>query len=155
MNVPLDDPKSELDYHTNIIGIGKHCFVFEWPSKYCTVNPFNDLLRSAKDVPIINSSISFDFLYSHECYILLCCNALYLPNMLTPSINHAWKWGHNKWHSEDLIYLSNLTGQLHNIFQQWAEDPLHINGTFSLFHTRRNNDDELQTCDNIFITPDY
>ena len=32
--------------------------------------------------------------------------------------------------------------------------PLHINGTFSFFHTRRTNADELQSCEKIFITPD-
>ena len=32
--------------------------------------------------------------------------------------------------------------------------PLNIKVTFSFFHTSRPTDDELQSCDNIFITPD-
>ena len=57
---PLDDPKSELDYHANMIALGKHCFVFEWYGKSCTVNPFNDCLGSVKDVPIIYYAIAYD-----------------------------------------------------------------------------------------------
>ena len=32
--------------------------------------------------------------------------------------------------------------------------PLHINGKFSFFHTRRPTAGELQLCENIFTTPD-
>ena len=32
--------------------------------------------------------------------------------------------------------------------------PLRLNGTFSFFHSRKPTDEELQSCDKIFITPD-
>ena len=40
----MEDPKTELDSHANIIVLGKHFFVFEWSGKSCTVNTFNDCL---------------------------------------------------------------------------------------------------------------
>ena len=80
IDAPLDDPKSELDYHANMIVLGKHCFVFEWYGKSCTVNTFDNCLGSVKDLPIIDSDIAYDCPYYYECYLLLCCNALYLTN---------------------------------------------------------------------------
>ena len=32
--------------------------------------------------------------------------------------------------------------------------PLQLNGTFSFFHTRKPTEDELLSCEKIFITPD-
>ena len=75
---PLDDPKSEIYSRANIIVLGNHIFVSEWSGKSCTVNTFNDCLGSVKDVPIIDAYIAYDFPYSHECYILLYRNVLYL-----------------------------------------------------------------------------
>ena len=80
-DAPLDDPKSELDYHTNMIALGNHWFVFECSGKSCTVNPSNDCLGTFKDVPIINSAIDYDWSYSNRFYILLFRNDLYLTMM--------------------------------------------------------------------------
>ena len=80
-DAPLNDPKSELDSHTNKIVLGDHCFVFEWSGKYCTVNPFNNFMVSFKYVPIIYSDIDYYCPYPPKCYIILCRNELYLPNM--------------------------------------------------------------------------
>ena len=77
----MDDSNTELNLHANMIVLGKHSFVFEWLGKSCTVNPFNDFLGSVNNVPILNAAIYYDFTYSHESYIPLCINVLYLPNM--------------------------------------------------------------------------
>ena len=63
-DAPLDDPKSELDSHANMIVLGKYLFFFEWSSKSCTVNSFNDCLGSVRDVPIINADTAYDCPYS-------------------------------------------------------------------------------------------
>ena len=84
----MDDPKSELDSRSNMIVLGKHCFVFECSVKPCTVNHFNNFLGSVKNVPIINAAIAYDCPYSQKSYILICHNYLYLTNtednLLTP-----------------------------------------------------------------------
>ena len=80
-DAPMNEPKSELDSQSKMIVSGKHFFVFEWSGKSCTVNPFNDCLGSVNYSPINNSDIDYCFSYSHEGYILLFYNALYLPNI--------------------------------------------------------------------------
>ena len=81
IDAPMNEPKSEPDFQSKIIILGKHLFVFEWSGKSCTVNPFNDCLGSVNCAPINNFDIDYYFPYSHESYILLLHNALYLPNM--------------------------------------------------------------------------
>ena len=143
-DAPLDDPKSELDSQTNMILLGKYCFVFEWYGKSCTVNPFNDCLRSVKDIPIINADIFYDLPYSHKCYILLYRNALYLPNMennlLPPFIMCESGTTVN---DTPKICCTDPTSNYHCVTFSDSElkIPLHINGTFSFFHTRETNAD--------------
>ena len=59
-DAPQDDSKSEPHSHAKMIVLGKHCFVFKWSVKSCTVNPFNDCLGFVKYVPIIDADISYD-----------------------------------------------------------------------------------------------
>ena len=74
-------PNQKCIPKTKMIVLGQNYFFFEWSGKSCTMKPFSDCLGSVKDATIIDYDIAYDLPYSHECYILLCCNALYLPNM--------------------------------------------------------------------------
>ena len=117
-----------------MIVLGNHCFVFECSGNSCTMNPFIGCLGSAKYVLIIDAAIVYDFPYSHECYILLCRNALYLPNMednlLPPfamcesgaTVNDTLK-----------IHCTDTTSKDHCITFSESElkITLHINGKFS------------------------
>ena len=53
------------------------------------------------------------------------------------------------------IHCTDLTSKDHCIkfYDSELKTPLHINGTFYFFHTRRLTADELQSCEKIFITP--
>ena len=64
-----------------MVVLGSECIVFEWSGKTCTVNPFDKQLGSAKDVPIVDAAIAYDCPYSHQPYVLLLRNALYMPSM--------------------------------------------------------------------------
>ena len=153
----LDNPKSELDSHTNMIVLGKHSFVFEWSGKSCTVNPSNDCLWYVKGVPIIDSAIAYECPYYHECYIRLLWNALYLPNMednLIPLfIMQASRATVN---NTPKIHCTDPTSNDHYKFFDKSElnIPLHINGTFYFFPTRRPTDNEPYLCEKIFNNPD-
>ena len=54
------------------------------------------------------------------------------------------------------IHCTNPTSNDHSIIFSDSElkIPLHINGKFSFFHISMPTDDELQSCEKIFITPD-
>ena len=125
---------------------GKHVFVFEWSGKSCTMNPFNYCLGSVNFAPITNSDIDYYFPYSHQCYILLFHNFLYLPNtehkLLLPFIMREKGAAVN---ATTKIHCTDPTSKDHWIKFSDSEMkmPLHINGIFYFFHTRRPTYDDL------------
>ena len=151
------DPKSELDSHANMVVLGRGCFVFEWSGKSCSVNPFTDTLGSVKDVPIVDAAIAYECPYTQITYVLICRNALYIPsmydNLIPPFILRESGAMVN-----DIakIHCPEPTNNDHCITFEDSDlkIPLHLNGTFSYFHTRKPTQDELQSCDKLFITPD-
>ena len=157
INTPRDDPKSEPDSHTNVIVLEKHCFVFEWYGKSCTVNLFNYCLGSVKDVPIIDAVIAYDCPYFYKCYIIIFHNFLYLPNMEDDSLPpFIMRESGATVNDTPKIHCTDSTSKYHctTFAESELKIPFHINGTFYLFHIRRPNSDELQSCDKIFITPE-
>ena len=140
-----------------MIVIGKYFFVLEGSGKSCTVNPFKYFLISVKDIPITLDEIDYDWLYSHKCYILICRNALYIPNMednLLPSF--IMRESGATVNDTTNIHFNDPTSKDHCIKFACIElkITLHIN-TFDLFHTRRHTDDEIHSCENILITTDH
>ena len=104
------------------------------------MNPFNDFLGYVKDVPIIDAAIYYDCPYSHDCYILIFQNALYLPNMednLLPLF--IMRESGATVNDTPEIHCTDPTSNYHFITFSDSElkIPLHINGTFSIFHTMR------------------
>ena len=132
-DAPMNEPKSELDSLSKVIVLGNHFFVFEWSGKSCTVNPFNYCMGSINYVPINNSDIDYYFPYSHECYILLFHNALYLPNMedklFLPFIMREKGAAVN---ANTKIHCTDPTSKYQwiKITDSEMNMPLHINGTF-------------------------
>jgi hypothetical protein len=153
----MQDPKTSLDSHANMVVLGKNCFVFEWSGRSCSVHPFSDSLGTVKNVPIVDAAIAYDCPYRHETYILLVRNALYLPtlqhNLIPPFIMRE---GGVIMSERAKIHSPNPSEDDHCI--QFRDHelriPLRLHGTFSFFHTRMPTDDELQSCDKLFITPD-
>jgi hypothetical protein len=151
------DPKTSLDTHANMVVLGKHCFVFEWSGRSCSVHPFSDALGTVKNVPIVDAAIAYECPYRLETYILLIRNALYLPtlenNLIPPFIMHE---GGVIVRDTAKIHCDDPTEDDHCIQFRSHElrIPLRLTGTFSFFHTRAPTDDELLSCDKIFLTPD-
>ena len=75
------DPRTELDSHADMVVLGQNCFAFEQSGKTCTVKPFTDSLGTVQHVPIVDAAIAYDCPYTHETFILLIRNALYIPKM--------------------------------------------------------------------------
>ena len=147
---PLQDPKSELDSHANMVVLGKHCFVFEWSGRSCSVHPFSESLGSVKNVPIVDAAIAYDCPYRHETYILLVRNALYLPsmhnNLIPPFIMRE---GGIIVSERPKIHSDDPSNDDHCI--RFRGHDLSI-PFFSFFHSRMPTEEELQTCDKLFIT---
>ena len=36
-----EDPRTELDYHANMVVLGAHAFIFESTNRTCNVQPFD------------------------------------------------------------------------------------------------------------------
>ncbi len=151
------DPKSELDSHANMVVLGRNCFVFEWSGQSCNVQPFDSNLGSANNIPIVDAAIAYDCPYDHRTYILLVRNALYMPglenNLLPPFILRQAGLQVN---DTAKIHCADPTVDDHCITFPGNDlcIPLHLDGIFSFFHTCKPEDDELQSCDKMFITPD-
>lgn len=109
------------------------------------------------NVPIVDAAIAYDCPYSHQTYILLCRNSLYIPdmheNLLPPFILRESGATVN---DTAKIHCNDPDTDDHCISFQDSElkIPLQLNGTFSFFHTRKPTENELSSCDKIFITPD-
>ena len=151
------DPKSELDSHANMVVLGRNCFVFEWFGQTCSVKPFSDDLGNVNNVPIVDAAIAYDCPYRHETYILLVRNALYMPsledNLIPPFILREGGVIVNdtaKIHADD----PSIDDHCIQFQDSDLRIPLRLNGIFSFFHSRKPTDEELHSCDKIFITPD-
>ena len=75
------NPRSELDSHANMMVVGKNAFIFESTGRTCEAKPFSEDLGIIKNIPIVDAAVAYDCPYTHECYILLLRNALYLPSL--------------------------------------------------------------------------
>ena len=151
------NPRTELDSHANMVVIGKHSFIFESTGRTCNVKPFCDELGIAKDIPIVDAAIAYDCPYKNKTYILLIRNALYIPsmihNLIPPFIMRA---GNVIVNDTPKIHCESPTVNDHSIRFSTSDlrIPLQLLGTFSYFHSRKPEPNELMDCDKLFITPD-
>ena len=151
------NPRSELDSHANMVVIGKHAFVFESTGRTCNVKPFCDELGMAEDIPIVDAAIAYDCPYKNVTYILLIRNALYIHsmihNLIPPFIMRA---GNIIVNDTPKIHCKSPTANDHSIRFPSCDlrIPLQLIGTFSYFHSRKPEPNEIVECDKLFITPD-
>ena len=54
MNASSDDPRTELDSHTNMVILGSNSFVFESTGRTFNVKPFSSDVGVVKNDPIVN-----------------------------------------------------------------------------------------------------
>ena len=66
-----DDPRTELDYHANMVVLRLNSFLFESTARTCNVQPFSSNLGVAKDVPIFDGALAYDCPYSGIVYVLV------------------------------------------------------------------------------------
>ena len=151
-------PRTELDTHANMIVLGRHCFIFDTvEGRHCDVQPFDKALGSMRGVPVVDAAIAYDCPYTHRTYLLLVRNALYIPsmenNLIPPFILRE---AGIEVQDVPKIHVDNPSASDHCIkFDDFdLKIPLQLWGIFSFFHTRKPTEDEISTCDKIFLTPD-
>ena len=54
MEASIDDPRTELDSHANMIVLGLNSFVFESTGRTCNAQPFSSDLGIEKDAHIVD-----------------------------------------------------------------------------------------------------
>ena len=60
MEASIDDPRTELESHANMVVLGLNSFVFESTRRTFNVQPFSSELGVAKDVPIVDGALAYD-----------------------------------------------------------------------------------------------
>ena len=77
MNV---ESHTELDSHANMPVVGKHAYIIDETGKKVDVSPFTPDYQPLT-VPLVDATVRYDNPYNRKTYILVLCNALYVPSM--------------------------------------------------------------------------
>ena len=149
--------KSELDSHTNMIVLGKDCFVFRSTGKTCNVDSFSSDLDIAENILIVDAALAYDCPFTCETYILIVRNALHIKSMthhlIPPFILMEAGVIVNdipKMHCDD----PNTNDHCISFKDINLEIPLQLNEVFSYFNTRKPLPSELYDKDKVFLSPD-
>lgn len=74
--------QSNLDFHdTNMIVVGKHCFIISHSEKCIDVNAFADAVGGLSQVPIVDAAINYDCPYTHKLWLIIVRNVLNVGSM--------------------------------------------------------------------------
>ncbi len=138
--------------------LGRHCFVFDTVhGRTYDVEPFDRSLGVAKSIPVVDAALAYNCPLTHEAYLLIVRNALYINsmeiNLMPPFIMREAGLQVN---DTPKIHVDDPDEHHHAI--RFPDDaltiPLRLNGTFSFFHTRAPTFDEVKFKEPIFLTPD-
>ena len=141
-----------------MVAVGKHCVIFDDTGKICTVNAFSESAGKLDNVPIVDEAVAYGCPYQCKTFLLLMRNALYVPeleiNLLPPFI--VKELG-NQINECSKIQTSDPSIDHYSMYIPSCElrIPFKLLHTFSYFETRMPTAGELETCDKVFITPDF
>ena len=149
--------RTELDSHANMVVVGKHSTIFDDTGKTCTVNAFSESAGKLDNVPFVDAVIAYDCPYQCKTFLLLMRNVLFIPeleiNLLPPFIVREAGI-----HIDECpkSQISNPTVDNHSICLPSNDLRIlfKLMNTFSYFDSRKPTEDELASCDKIFIPPD-
>ena len=55
----IEDPRTELDSHSNMVVLGAHAFIFRSTNRTCNVQPFDPSLGIASKIPIVDGAVVY------------------------------------------------------------------------------------------------
>ena len=115
-------------------------------------------MEKIEQVPIVDAALAYNCLFQAKTYILIVRNALHVPdiavNVLPPFIIREAGLQINECPK---IQSSDPTVEVHSMYSDEADLRIHfdLKNTFSYFATGKPTNDELNSCDKLFVTPDY
>ena len=81
-NDTIEESRTELDSHANMVVVGQHAFIINNTGKTAEVSPFTSSYDALKNVPIVDAIIAFNCPVTNKAYLLVCYNALYVSSMI-------------------------------------------------------------------------
>ena len=75
------EPRTEIDSHSNMTVIGHHSRIIHDTGKTAQVSPFTNTYEALQSVPIVDAAIAYDCPFTDQTFILVCTNALSIPTM--------------------------------------------------------------------------
>ena len=138
MEVSSDDLYTELCSYANVVVLGSNSLLFEINGRTFHDQPFSSDIDMAKDVPIVDGSLAYDFPHTGAVCVLVLRNALYIPsmehNLIPPFIMIASGVivdDVSKIHYKNPVVDDNRISFDHSNLRI----TLHLNDVFSYFHT--------------------
>jgi len=151
---------TELDSHANMVVVGAQATIIQTSGRSAEVRAFSDDCSKLEKVPIVDAVIAYDCPYTMKTYLMIVKNALYVPsmahNLVPPFIMREAGLVVN---DVPMIHCGEVTRECHSIICSDPElrIPLHLDGVFSCFKTRKLIEDEQLNCeeyDYVMLTPD-
>lgn len=122
--------------------------------RYCEVKPFDKTIGTIKKIPIVDATITYDYLYTMQTHILIVRNALYVPtskhNLIPPFLMREAGLIVNdvpKIHFQD----SQSTDHAIIFPDDDLRIPLLLSGTFSYFKSCKPIGEDIDDCDPLFF----
>ena len=133
--------------------VGKHAYIIAETGKKVDVSPFTPDYKPLT-VPLVDATVKYNNPYDGKTYILVLCNALYVPSMdhnLIPPFM-LWEMGVTvndvpKIHKEDPTVDDNTITFAETRFRI----PLSLWGIFSYFPTSKPTHDDLLNPNEVYI----
>ena len=154
----VPESRTDLDSHANMVVMGKHSYILSRSGRTAEVSPFSPSYEALSAVPIVDAAVAYDCPYSGKTYILVCQNALSIPemehNLVPPFIMREANIVVN---DTPKIQVATPTENDHSIYFPDARVriPLSLWGVFSYFPTRRPTIEELRDSEDILLlTPE-
>ena len=143
---------TDLEFHANMIVLGKQALVIQDTGHSAEVNAFSDDVGGLSKVPIVDAVVAYDCPYTSKTYLLVMRNALHIPsmkhNLIPPFILRE-----SGLIVQDIpkIHCDKPTVEDHLIYDSVTklQIPLKLDGIFSYFPTRALTLQEMENCDQI------
>jgi hypothetical protein len=152
----MDVSRTELDTHANMPVVGRNCLIVADTGETVDVNPFTPDYQAMK-AKVVDAAIRYDDPFTGTPYLLLICNAIYVPamdnNLIPPFVMREAGIQVN---DIPKIHLTDPSIDDHAITfpETGFRIPLSLSGVFSFFLTSKPTAADHDSIDDVYmLTP--